>query len=128
MTTPLPQPLARLLIVDDEAAQMTAMCHTLEDKGYATTGYTSPSLALVALREREFDLVLTDLTMPEMDGIAFLRAGQEIDRNLVGIVMTGHGAIETAVEAMQAGALDYIQKPVMLRNVLPVLARALTVR
>jgi len=124
----LTQPLARLLIVDDEAAQMKAVCDTLAQEGYATAGFTSPRLALAELREREFDLVVTDLAMPEMDGIAFLRAGQEIDRNLVGIVMTGHGAIETAVGAMQAGALDYIQKPFTMRNVLPVLTRGLTVR
>src|SRR5690349_379898 len=99
---------ARLLIVDDEAAQMKALCHTLEDEGYATTGFTVASEALKTLRPGQFDLVLTDLQMPEMDGIALLRAAQEIDRSLVGIVMTGHGTIDTAVEAMKAGALDYI--------------------
>ena len=54
--------------------------------------------------------------MPEMDGIALLRAALEIDSNLVGIVMTGHGAIQTAVKAMQAGALDYILKPIQARR------------
>jgi light-regulated signal transduction histidine kinase (bacteriophytochrome) len=57
-----------------------------------------------------------------------LRAAQEIDGNVVGIVMTGHGAIDTAVEAMKAGALDYIIKPFKLSGVLPVLLRALAVR
>ena len=122
------QPLAKLLIVDDEVAQMTAMCHTLEDTGYATTGFASAHAALAALREQEFDLVLTDLMMPDMDGIALIKAGQEIDRDLVAVVMTGHGAVETAVQAMQAGALDYIQKPFKLRDILPVITRALTVR
>jgi signal transduction histidine kinase len=122
------QPVAKLLIVDDEAAQMTALCRTLEDEGYATTGFTSPKKALAALNEQEFDLILTDLMMPEMDGIALLTTAQAIDRNLVAIVMTGHSAVETAVQAMKAGALDYIQKPFKLRNVLPVLTRALTVR
>ncbi|MGH8516334.1 MAG: sensor histidine kinase [Panacagrimonas sp.] len=118
----------RLLIVDDEAAQMTALCDTLEDQGYVTTGFTSAKEALAVLRGQEFDLVLTDLMMPEMDGIALLRAAQEIDRNLVGIVMTGHGSIDTAVEAMKGGALDYIQKPFKLSVIMPVLARALAVR
>ena len=121
-------PLAKLLIVDDEAAQMKALCNTLEDEGYATTGFTFAKEALSELRSQPFDLVLTDLMMPEMDGIALLRAAREIDSNVVGIVMTGHGAIDTAVEAMKAGALDYILKPFKLSGILPVLSRALGVR
>ena len=120
--------VAKLLIVDDEAAQMKALCNTLESEGYAPTGFTSANKALEVLREQEFDLVLTDLMMPEMDGIALLRAAVEIDSNLVGIVMTGHGAIDTAVDAMKAGALDYILKPFKLSSILPVLSRALAVR
>ena len=61
--------VAKLLILDDEAAQMTALCNTLEHEGYATTGFTSANEVLEALRGQEFDLVLTDLMMPEMDGI-----------------------------------------------------------
>ena len=107
---------------------MTALCNTLQDQGYVTTGFTSAKEALTALHDQKFDLVLTDLMMPEMDGIEFLRIAQEIDRELVGIVMTGHGTIDTAVEAMKAGALDYILKPFKLSAVLPVLSRALAVR
>ena len=121
-------PIAKLLIVDDEAAQMKALCNTLEDEGYATTGFTFAKEALSELRSQPFDLVLTDLMMPEMDGISLLRAAHEIDSNVVGIVMTGHGAIDTAVEAMKAGALDYILKPFKLSGILPVLSRALGVR
>jgi len=119
---------AKLLIVDDENAHMTALCDTLRDAGYNTTGFASPKKALQALREQEFDLVLTDLMMPEMDGIALLKAAQEIDRHLVAVVMTGHGAIDSAVEAMKAGAIDYIQKPFRLSKIQPVLNRALLVR
>jgi signal transduction histidine kinase len=105
-----------------------ALCDTLEAEGYLTAGFTEPTQALAALREQSFDLVLTDLTMPGMDGIEFLQAAREIDINMVGIVMTGHGTIDTAVAAMKAGALDYILKPFTLRMILPVLSRALTVR
>jgi len=121
-------PLAKLLIVDDEAALMTALCKTLEQQGYAAAGFTSAKEALAALRDQQFDLVLTDLKMPEMDGILLLRAAQEIDLELVGIVMTGHGAIDTAVGAMKVGALDYILKPFKLNGILPVLTRALDMR
>src|SRR5438445_4111230 len=121
-------PIAKLLIVDDEAALMTALCKTLEQQGYAAAGFTSAKEALAALRDQQFDLVLTDLKMPEMDGILLLRAAQEIDRDLVGIVMTGHGAVDTAVGAMKVGALDYILKPFKLNGILPVLTRALDMR
>jgi DNA-binding NtrC family response regulator len=124
----LKTPMARLLIVDDEPAQMKALCETLELEGYATVGFTSAKAALARLREETFDLVLTDLMMPEIDGIAFLQEAREIDSDLVGIVMTGHGTIGTAVRAMEAGALDYILKPFKLSTVLPVLTRALSVR
>jgi signal transduction histidine kinase len=119
---------ARLLIVDDEAALMTALCKTLELEGYTTTGFTSARAALEHLPGHGFDLLLTDLMMPEMDGIALLRSAQQIDSDLAGIVMTGHGTIDTAVKALQAGALDYVLKPFRLDNLLPVLTRALTIR
>jgi signal transduction histidine kinase len=119
---------ARLLIVDDDATQMRALCSTLELEGYAAFGFTSAAQALESLREQPADLVLTDLTMPEMDGIEFLKSAREIDPQVIGIVMTGHGSIDTAVAAMKAGALDYILKPFTLRMILPVLERALTVR
>lgn len=113
----------RLLVVDDEAAQVEALCRTLEDEGYSVRGFTGAGSALDALRTGAFDIVLTDLTMPGMDGIAFLNAARDIDPRLAGIVMTGHGSIATAVEAMKAGALDYILKPFDLRVILRVLAR-----
>jgi len=117
------EPINRLLVVDDEPAQVQALCHTLEDEGYSVKGFTGAGAALAVLRAGSFDIVLTDLTMPGMDGVAFLNAAREIDPGLAGIVMTGHGTIATAVEAMKAGAIDYILKPFDLRVILRVLAR-----
>jgi len=122
------QDLAQILIVDDEAAQMKALCDTLRDEGYATTGFASAKAALHELRTQKFDLILTDLMMPEMDGITLLRSALETDPNLIGIIMTGEGTISSAVEAMKTGALDYILKPFKLSAILPVLSRALAVR
>ena len=119
---------ARLLIVDDEEALMTALCKTLETQGYSVTGFTSPQQALAQLREQQFDLLLTDLMMPEMDGIALLSAAHEIDRDLAAVVMTGHGTVDTAVQALRGGAADYVLKPFRLNNLLPVLSRALETR
>jgi two-component system sensor histidine kinase/response regulator len=119
---------ARLLIVDDESAQMRALCDTLGLEGYATHGFSSARQALTELRPGQFDLLLTDLMMPEMDGITLINAAREIDSTLGAIVMTGHGTIDTAVQAMQIGALDYILKPFKLNVILPVIARALDVQ
>jgi two-component system sensor histidine kinase/response regulator len=126
--SPASSPAVRLLIVDDNPSHMTALYHTLEDAGYDVTAFPSATQALQALHSQPFDLIMTDLQMPEMDGISFLRHAQEIDQNVVGIVMTGHGAIDTAIEAMKAGALDYVLKPFKLSTILPVLSRALEVR
>jgi signal transduction histidine kinase len=119
---------ARLLIVDDDAAQMQALANTLQLEGYAPSACSSAAKALEALRQDSFELVLTDLTMPQMNGIEFLEAARHIDPQIIGIVMTGHGSIDTAVAAMRAGALDYILKPFTLTMIRPVLERALTVR
>jgi signal transduction histidine kinase len=120
--------LTRILIVDDEAAQMKALCNTLKDHGYEVAGFSSAQAALDSMKEIKFDLLLTDLMMPEMDGIALLQKALQKDANLVGIIMTGEGTIARAVEAMKSGALDFILKPFKLSAILPVLDRALTVR
>jgi two-component system, sensor histidine kinase and response regulator len=121
-------PLARILIVDDEAAQTKALCETLRSQGYETVGFTAPGAALDALRQSQFDLLLSDLMMPEIDGVSLLRKALDQDPALVGIIMTGQGTIDTAVAAMKTGALDYILKPFKLSVILPVLSRALAVR
>lgn len=121
-------PLARLLIVDDEESQMRALSNTLREQGYQTTGFKSGTAALEALRHNSFDLLLTDLMMPDLNGIALLEQALKLDPNLVSIVMTGQGTIDTAVQAMKTGALDYILKPFKLSAILPVLSRALTIR
>lgn len=119
---------ARLLVVDDEAAQMKALCDTLELEGFQPTGFSSAKRALDSLRAGQHDLLLTDLMMPELNGIELIRAARTIDPDLAGIVMTGHGTIDTAVAAMQVGALDYVLKPFKLNVILTVIARALETR
>src|SRR5689334_1843807 len=125
MSNPKP---TRLLVVDDEAAQMRALCDTLEDEGYEVVGCSNGAAALAALRSAPVDLLLADLMMPGMNGIDLLRAALAIDPILVGIIMTGEGTIGTAVEAMRSGALDYILKPFKLSAILPVLSRGLLMR
>jgi two-component system sensor histidine kinase/response regulator len=119
---------ARVLIVDDEAAHTGALCETLQAAGYATTGFTRGADAVEALRKSRYDLLLADLMMPGMDGIALLQSAHALDPDIAGVIMTGEGTIATAVDAMKAGAVDYILKPFKLSIVLPVLSRALDLR
>jgi signal transduction histidine kinase len=119
---------ARILIIDDEQFQMEALCNTLGDEGFETVGFTSATQGLAELRRQRFDLLLTDLIMPEMDGISLLQAALQIDGGLAGVIMTGQGTVNTAVDAMKTGALDYVLKPFKMSTILPVLSRALAVR
>ncbi|MBC8031560.1 MAG: PAS domain S-box protein [Pyrinomonadaceae bacterium] len=121
-------PLAKILVVDDEPELRSVLVKSLQKHGYEVAGAGSGHDALTRLRERDFDLLLTDLMMPEMDGIALLKAALEIDPHLIGIMLTGRGTIQTAVDAMQVGAFDYVLKPFRLQNLLPVLTRALNTR
>jgi DNA-binding NtrC family response regulator len=118
----------RVLVVDDEVELMKALCDSLGDEGYRVKGVTDPQAGLNEMRKGEFDLLLSDLMMPGMDGIQFLREALELDPNLLGIIMTGHGTVQTAVEAMKLGAFDYILKPFKLQTILPTLSRAMAVR
>jgi two-component system sensor histidine kinase/response regulator len=121
-------PQAKLLIVDDETAQMRALCETLAQEGFFTQGYSSSREALAVLKPGQFDLLLTDLMMPELDGIALGTAVLNVDPSMGIILMTGHGTIDTAVRAMQQGAVDYVLKPFKLKTILTVIARALELR
>ncbi len=117
-----------LLVVDDEVELMRALCESLTEEGFEVKGLADPALAPDAIRDGEFDLLLSDLMMPGTDGIQLLRQALALDPHLVGIIMTGQGTIQTAVEAMKAGAFDYILKPFRLQQVMPVLDRAMEVR
>lgn len=118
----------RLLIVDDEVLQMRALCETLREHRYEAVGVNTGEEALEVLRTEKFDLLLTDLMMPGIDGVGLLRSALAIDPELVGIIMTGQGSIASAVDAMKEGALDYILKPFKVSVLLAVIGRALAMR
>ena len=112
-----------LLVVDDEAELVRALCEALAEEGFRAVGAGTPGEAL-ALRRGGFDVLLTDLMMPGSDGVELLRAAREVDRDVVAVVMTGLATDRSAEEAARAGALGYVPKPFRLREVLPVLERA----
>jgi two-component system, cell cycle sensor histidine kinase and response regulator CckA len=120
--------LGTILVVDDETELLAVLSDKLTHQGYDVVACSSPRAALETLRERTFDLMLTDLMMPEMDGVSLLKAALELDGQLAGIIMTGQATVPTAVEALKTGAMDYILKPFKTPTLLPVLARAIEIR
>ncbi len=121
-------PVGKIIVVDDEPELKEILVKALVAQGFDVTGCSSGEQALAELRQKEFDLLLTDLMMPEMDGIALLEAALKVDPYLIGIMMTGQGTIQTAIDAMKVGAFDYVLKPFRLQGVMPVLTRAINTR
>jgi DNA-binding NtrC family response regulator len=114
-----------VLIVDDEAPAVQNLAHVCRKQGYDVTTRSSGAGALEALESRQFDLVLTDLRMEKIDGMAVLHRAREIDPDLAVIVITGYATLESAIEAMKAGAFHFIAKPIRLDEVREVMAKAL---
>jgi len=106
-----PEPRARILIVDDQRNMRTTTALVLRQAGYDVTEAESGEVALSRLLVEPFDVVLTDLKMAPLDGLAVLRGALQVAPNTQVIVMTGYGTVESAVEAMQLGAYDYVSKP-----------------
>src|SRR5258706_2110935 len=120
--------VGKILVVDDEVELKNILVEALISQGYEAVGFSDGPEALDALRVEAFDVLLTDLMMPGMDGIALVRAAMQIDPNVICIMMTGQGTIQTAVDAMKVGAFDYVLKPFRLQTMLPVLTRAINTR
>jgi len=118
----------KVLIVDDEIEIVNTLQAYLSEKGYKTLGCTSGKGAIDTVKKCDFDILLIDLMMPEMNGIEVLKSALEIDPHLIGIIITGKGTIESAVDAMKSGAFDYLLKPFEFRLLSPILARAMKVR
>jgi len=104
-------PKSRILIVDDQRNMRTTTALVLRQEGYEVAEVESGEAALSRLLVEPFDLVLTDLKMAPLDGLAVLRGALEISPSTQVMVMTAYGTVESAVDAMQQGAYDYIAKP-----------------
>lgn len=113
-----------ILIIDDEKAIRKALTEILSSEGYKTEEATDGEEGLKKLKEKSFDVVLCDIKMPRIDGIEFLQKAGEINPDIPVIMISGHGNIETAVEAVKKGAFDYISKPPDLNRLLITLRNA----
>jgi len=114
-----------LLIVDDEPNILTTLRRALELEGYGVEVAGSGRIALEKARGRAFDGVLLDVAMPEMDGLATLKALRELNPELPVMMMSGNATLATAVEATKLGACDFLEKPLTTDKVLITVANAL---
>ena len=117
-----------LLIVDDEAGVCLLLKEWLTEEGYTCQTALSGEEALVMLQEREFDAIISDLSMPGISGLELLARVREAYPHTAFLMATGVGDIRLAVQAMKQGADDYLMKPFQLEAVVASLARALEMR
>ncbi len=118
----------QVLVVDDEANLRRVLMAILARDGYDVHEADNGEAALAFLREHHIDLVLTDLRMPRVDGMALLREVQRIDTQLPVIMLTAHGTVDNAVEALKLGAIDYLTKPFDQAEIRNVVRKALRTR
>ena len=101
-----------ILLVDDDPEMLWVFSKILKAEGYTVITADGGKKALAEIEEERPDLVILDMVMPEMDGIQTLKKAKKIDKNLLVIMLTAHGSIESAVKAMKLGAYDYLTKPI----------------
>jgi two-component system, NtrC family, response regulator PilR len=116
---------ARILVVDDERSMRDLLAIMLRKNDYDVTTAEGGEAALEVLRADSFDLVITDLRMRKVDGLAVLRATKELSSDTVVLVVTAYASTETAVEAIKLGAYDYITKPFKLEEIRLTIEKAL---
>jgi DNA-binding NtrC family response regulator len=114
-----------ILVVDDEKPQRDILQEILTTAGYDVTSAASGEAALKFAKERSFDLALTDLKMTGIDGIELLQQLLALDSSIIVILLTAHGTIDSAKDALRRGAFDYLQKPFDRDVLLATIKRAL---
>jgi DNA-binding NtrC family response regulator len=101
----------RVLLVDDETVFTKNMSKLLKNRGYQVTAVNSGDAAIRELEQNRFDVMVLDLKMPGMDGITTLKESVKLGLFTETLILTGHGSIDSALEAMKLGAYDYLTKP-----------------
>src|SRR5437660_992679 len=114
----------RVLVIDDEPPHADAVAETLQRVGYDCVIATSGTAGARKIAQEEFDIVLTDLRMEDLDGLAILRKAKQELPDAEVVLITGHGDVKTAVEAMKEGAFHYLTKPVNMVELRAIVAKA----
>lgn len=114
----------RVLLVDDEESFVEALGKRLKARGLTVDTSNSGEDAIDKAERHAFDVIVLDLAMPGMDGIETLKRLRGVDPDLQIILLTGHGSIEKAVEATKLGAMDFLQKPASLNDLLELIREA----
>lgn len=113
----------RILLVDDEENARLALSRLLSREGYVVNAVANGFEALDHLREHDVHLIVTDINMPEMDGISFLREANKSFPGINVIMITAYGGVESYIEAINLGAFEYINKPVRIEELKSILDR-----
>src|SRR6476469_4444358 len=124
----MPDSVKHLLLVEDEAPLRAAIAEQLTDRGYHVEQAGTGEAALAKLADFAFDVIITDLRLPGIDGAAVVEAAVERYPDIVAIVVTGYGTVKDAVEAIKRGASDFVNKPFQIDELLHVLDSALEQR
>jgi two-component system OmpR family response regulator len=114
----------RVLIVDDEDDFRETIVKRLNARKLAAEGAASGIIALEILKTKDFDIIVLDVKMPEMDGIETLRHIKKMKPEIEVIMLTGHASVEFGLKGMQLGAFDYVMKPAMLNELLDTITQA----
>jgi DNA-binding NtrC family response regulator len=115
-----------ILVVDDEKGQREILEMILSGEGYDVTTASSGEAAMKFVEKKHFDLVLTDLKMTGMSGLDLLKELTDYDKSIIVLLLTAHGSVNSAVDALRLGAFDYLQKPYDSEKLLETISRALT--
>jgi len=115
---------ADILLVDDEEQFLKVLSKRLEGRGMKVDTSTSGEDALSRVKGKEFDAIILDLAMPGMSGIETLKRIRSENPDVQIIMLTGHGSVETGIEAMKAGAVDFLEKPADLNKIMEKISEA----
>lgn len=121
----MPLPKAKILVVDDEPGVLTTVQAVLQHEGYDVDAVGNGASAIAAIGHTHYDLVLTDLKMPDVDGLAVLAEVRKRSPQTVTVIMTGFGSLGSAVEAVQLGAYEYLLKPTEVSELKQAVERSL---
>lgn len=110
----MPARAARILIVDDEKSLCQELCEELADGGFDTSAANDATTALELIRKQSFDVCISDINLPDLSGIELLKQIQQISSETLVIMITAHGDLSTAIEALRHGASDYVLKPLLI--------------